>query len=79
MDALERLRWDQRALVDYLVLLKAQDFAGVGHSSFSWQVVMTRHEGGDKAKGILESDVWNNGLSTLYSVQSSYVESSECI
>lgn len=65
MDALERLRWDQRALVDYLVLLKAQDFAGVGHSSFSWQVVMTRHEGGDKGKGVLESDVWRDRKSVV--------------
>jgi hypothetical protein len=79
MEMLERLRWDQRALVDYLVLLKVQGFAGVGHSSFSWQVVMTRHEGGDKRKGVLESDVWSDGVSTLYGVRSSYVESSECM
>lgn len=79
MEQLEMLKWDQRALVDYLVLLKAQGFAGVGHSSFSWQVAVTRHEGGDHRKGVLESDVWSDGVSTLYGVRSSYVESSECM
>jgi hypothetical protein len=79
MEKLEALRYDQRALVDYLVLLKAEDFAGVGHSSFSWQVAVTRHEGGDHRKGIFESGVWTDRVSTLYGVRSSYVESSGCM
>jgi hypothetical protein len=78
-EQMEGLRWDQRALVDYLVLLKAQEFAGVGHSPFSWQVAMTRHEHGDKSRGKLEREVYTDGLSTLYGVRYDYVESSFCM
>jgi hypothetical protein len=34
---------DQQALVDYLVLSKASEFAGVGHSSFAWNLALARH------------------------------------
>jgi hypothetical protein len=37
------LTWDQHALVDYLVLLKASSFAGSGTSSFSWNIGLWRH------------------------------------
>lgn len=79
LDILDALRWDQRALVDYLVALKAQEFGGVGHSPFSWQIAMTRHEAGNKEKGTLEREVYADGLSTLYGVRYDYVESSFCM
>jgi hypothetical protein len=79
LDQLDALRWDQRALVDYLVVLKAQQFGGVGHSPFSWQIAMTRHEAGNKEKGTLEREIFNDGLSTLYGVRYDYVESSFCM
>ncbi|KAH7364746.1 hypothetical protein BKA65DRAFT_491971 [Rhexocercosporidium sp. MPI-PUGE-AT-0058] len=78
-DALAKLRWDQRALVDYLVLLKGQEFAGIGHSSFSWNVMVKRHQIGDGASASLGKDIYRDGLSTLYGVRSSYVESSRCM
>ncbi|KAI6717458.1 hypothetical protein PZA11_005548 [Diplocarpon coronariae] len=80
-DELDRLKWDQRALVDYLVLLKGQEFAGVGHSSFSWNVMMKRHEMGDDGvrKMLLESGVYQDSFSKLYGVRRSYVESSGCM
>jgi hypothetical protein len=37
------LTWDQQALVDYLVMLKASSFAGSGTSSFSWNIGLWRH------------------------------------
>lgn len=79
LDQLDTLRWDQRALVDYLVVLKAQEFGGVGHSPFSWQIAMTRHEAGNKEKGTLEREIYSDGLSTLYGVKYDYVESSFCM
>jgi hypothetical protein len=79
LEQLDALRWDQRALVDYLVVLKAQEFGGVGHSPFSWQIAMTRHEAGNKEKGTLEREVYADGLSTLYGVRYDYVESSFCM
>lgn len=35
LEQLQRLTWDQQALVDFLVMLKASGFSGVGHSSFA--------------------------------------------
>ncbi len=79
LEQLERLTCDQRALVDYLVLLKGQHFAGVGHSTFSWNVAKKRHEVGDHVKGSLEGEMWEDSQSTLYGVRESYVESSGCM
>lgn len=82
---LDALKWDQRALVDYLVLLKASDFAGVGHSSFSWNVALKRHEmsrrkgslgGGHESQRWKE---WSDGISSLYGVIEGYVASSGCM
>ncbi|GKT55012.1 hypothetical protein ColTof4_08127 [Colletotrichum tofieldiae] len=43
IEKLDRLAWDQQALVDYLVMLKASQFGGVAHSSFAWNVALKRH------------------------------------
>jgi len=52
------LAWDQQALVDFLVLMVASQFAGVAHSSFAWNVALKRHRwskmnGSDHLKGPL--------------------------
>jgi len=81
-EELQRLTWDQRALVDYLVLLKAEGFVGVGHSSFSWNVALKRHEnvvGKGRLSGEQPDGVWGDALSTLYGVRKGYVESSKCM
>jgi len=43
LEELQALKWDQQGLVDFLVMLKASDFAGIGHSSFAWNVALKRH------------------------------------
>ncbi|OLN86077.1 hypothetical protein CCHL11_05307 [Colletotrichum chlorophyti] len=43
VEELGKLTWDQQALVDYLVMLKASQFGGVAHSSFAWNVALKRH------------------------------------
>lgn len=40
---LSQLSFDQQGLVDFLVMLKASDFAGVAHSSFAWSIALKRH------------------------------------
>lgn len=40
---LNSLTWDQQALVDFLVMMVASQFAGVAHSSFAWNVALKRH------------------------------------
>ncbi|TVY59561.1 Glutathione S-transferase [Lachnellula suecica] len=78
-EELEGLKWDQRALVDFLVLLKAEEFAGVGHSSFSWNVALKREREADVKKGKWVDGMWRDGVSTLYGVRESYVDSALCM
>ncbi|KAF3768988.1 hypothetical protein M406DRAFT_239083, partial [Cryphonectria parasitica EP155] len=40
--ALNRLTWDQRALVDYEILLRAGTVLGIVESSFAWDVALRR-------------------------------------
>ncbi|KAH8657142.1 hypothetical protein BGZ60DRAFT_384105 [Tricladium varicosporioides] len=84
-DHLEELTWDQRALVDFMVLEKAQEFVGVGHSAFSWNVAKKRQEnvhesGAEKPVGTLAEDgTWSDKFSTLYGTRKGYVESAGCM
>lgn len=80
-EELKGLTWDQRALVDFLVLLKGQEFAGIGHSSFSWNVMMKRHEMGDAGvrELLVEPGIYQDSISKLYGAESSNVESSRCM
>ncbi|KAK3494109.1 uncharacterized protein B0T23DRAFT_439375 [Neurospora hispaniola] len=41
--ALEKLTWDQQAVVDFIVLLQSDFFLGVSPSSFSMNVALKRH------------------------------------
>jgi hypothetical protein len=64
--ALWKLSNDQMEMVDFLVLMKASDFAGTGHSSVSWGLAARRHlyaEGGTFSLG---SHVFEDDLSQLY-------------
>ena len=78
-EMLEMLKWDQMALVDYLVLLKVQDFAGIGHSSFSWNLALKRHEHAHRKGSVHEDQLWSDGRSSLYGVRKGYVESAACM
>lgn len=42
-EALRAMTWDQQALVDYEVLLRATAFGGIELSSFAWNVALRRH------------------------------------
>lgn len=43
LSQLNAMSFDQQGLVDFLVMLKASDFAGVAHSSFAWSIALKRH------------------------------------
>jgi hypothetical protein len=65
---LERLTFDQQGQVDFLVMLRASRFAGIGHSSFSWNVALRRHEAtGMGRRMTLENSnkVLDDGLSII--------------
>jgi hypothetical protein len=42
-EELRDMTWDQQALVDYEVLLRASSFGGIELSSFAWNVALRRH------------------------------------
>lgn len=69
LEALEAFRWDQQALVDYLILLRASDFAGVAHSSFSWSIALKRHTWAMKEGKFLDApEKLHDDLSVVYGV-----------
>ncbi|KAI6250092.1 hypothetical protein HI914_01480 [Erysiphe necator] len=76
---LHKLSYDQQSLVDYLILTKAEAFVGVGHSPFSWNIALAREQIGAVMDGVLEGDVWKDGMNTLFGVRPDYVESSACM
>jgi len=80
-EQLELLAWDQQALVDYLVMLKSSNFAGVGHSSFAWNIALKRHsllmeKGQEYLKG---PQMLSDELSQVYGLPRGYPEYSSCL
>ncbi|RMY48811.1 hypothetical protein D0863_15299 [Hortaea werneckii] len=51
---LDALTWDQQALVDYEVLLRASVFGGFVKSSFSYNIAMTRAQWGENRGRVVE-------------------------
>lgn len=69
LETLESFRWDQQALVDYLILLRGSDFAGVAHSSFSWSIGLKRHTWAkQKGKYLDAPEKLHDDLSVVYGV-----------
>lgn len=68
--------WDQWAIIDYEVLLRASQFGGMFESSYSWNAVMRRHvvDGNGTWNSIGEGrmgklgrqECFKDGLSTIY-------------
>ncbi|POS71964.1 hypothetical protein DHEL01_v209643 [Diaporthe helianthi] len=69
LETLEALGWDQQALIDYLILLRASDFAGVAHSSFSWSIALKRHTWAKREGKYLDApEKLHDDLSVVYGV-----------
>lgn len=67
LEELHALTFDQQALVDYLVLLKGSDFAGVAHSSFAWSIALKRHQFAKKRGEFLDApEMLDDDLSKVY-------------
>jgi hypothetical protein len=63
---LHELTVDQQALVDYLVMPKALDFVGVGHSCFTWNVALKRHQFARRLDYLDGPEMFDDGLSQIY-------------
>lgn len=74
-DLLRSFTPDQQALVDYLVLSKASDFAGVGHSSFSWNLALARHfHTAQKDDELDGPEIFGDALSRIYGTPGGHPE-----
>ena len=71
---LDALAWDQQGMVDFLVMLKASDFAGVGHSSFAWNIALLRHKYARQQDHLSGPQMLNDELSTIFGGVKAYPE-----
>ncbi|CZT53482.1 uncharacterized protein RSE6_15071 [Rhynchosporium secalis] len=76
---MEKFTFDQQALVDYLVLLKSSDFAGVGHSSFAWNIALWRHQFAKQRDHLNGPQLMSDELSQIYGKVRQYPEYSCCL
>lgn len=79
LQQLEAFSFDQRALVDFLVLLKSQDFAGVGHSSFAWNIALWRHVFAVQRDHLQGPQLMSDELSQIYGTVGQYLEYASCL
>jgi hypothetical protein len=76
---LQGLGWDQQALVDFLVMLKASDFAGIGHSSFAWNIALKRHIFAQHKNHLDGPQMLSDDLSQIYGTIRGYPEYAACL
>jgi hypothetical protein len=76
---LQALKWDQQALVDFLVMLKASDFAGIGHSSFAWNIALKRHIFAKEKNHLDGPQMLSDDLSQIYGNIRGYPEYAACL
>ncbi|RDW87807.1 hypothetical protein BP5796_03501 [Coleophoma crateriformis] len=78
--ALDSFTFDQAAMVDFMVMEKSSRFAGIGHSSFAWNIALRRHLLVKKQRSYLSGpNLLHDSLSDIWGVTRSYVEYSNCM
>jgi len=65
-ETLLELTPDQQAMIDYLVLSKASQFAGIGHSSFAWNIALQRHHFAEQKDPFDGPQTLSDELSQIY-------------
>ncbi|OBT69983.1 hypothetical protein VE03_00387 [Pseudogymnoascus sp. 23342-1-I1] len=76
---LEALTWDQQGMVDFLVMLRASQFAGVGHSSFAWNIALVRHVFAQQRDHLRGPQLLNDELSEILGYPKQYPEYANCL
>lgn len=76
---LDNLTFDQQALVDYLVLQTSSEFAGVGHSSFAWNIALWRHQFAKQRDHLNGPQLMSDELSQIYGTVGQYLEYAACL
>ncbi|TGO39722.1 hypothetical protein BHYA_0049g00580 [Botrytis hyacinthi] len=78
--SLSKLSWDQQAIVDFLVLTKSSNFAGIGHSSFTWNIALQRHQFLENEKDYFDGPrLLSDKLSTVFGKPGAHPEYAACL
>ncbi|KAF7919830.1 hypothetical protein EAE99_008375 [Botrytis elliptica] len=79
-ELLSKLSWDQQAIVDFLVLTKSSKFVGIGHSSFTWNIALQRHQFLENEKDYLDGpELLSDELSTVFGKPGAHPEYAACL
>ncbi|KAF5872114.1 putative alternative oxidase protein [Botrytis fragariae] len=79
-ELLSKLSWDQQAIVDFLVLTKSSKFVGIGHSSFTWNIALQRHQFLENKKDYLDGpELLSDKLSTVFGETGGHPEYAACL
>ncbi|ELR06925.1 hypothetical protein VC83_05932 [Pseudogymnoascus destructans] len=73
------LSWNQQGMVDFLVMLRASQFVGVGHSSFAWNVALVRHVFAQQRDHLKGPHLLNDELSEVYGYSKQYPAYASCL
>ncbi|KAL0936337.1 uncharacterized protein CTRU02_208552 [Colletotrichum truncatum] len=76
---LQALAWDQQAMIDFLVMMGAAQFGGVGHSSFAWNVALKRHMFSEETGYLDGPQMLSDELSQVYGKPGSSPEYAACL
>lgn len=78
--SLSKLSWDQQAIVDFLVLTKSSKFVGIGHSSFTWNIALQRHQFLENEKDYFDGPkLLSDELSTVFGKPGAHPEYAACL
>lgn len=69
---MDELTWDQAAVVDYEIMLRASRFTGIDESSWSWMIALSRHRIAGGVNPYEAPTTFEDGLSILYGPIGSY-------
>ena len=78
-EILKSLAWDQQGMVDFLVMLKASEFAGIGHSSFAWNIALKRHVHAKQRNHLNGPQMLSDELSQIHGRINGYPEYAACL
>ncbi|KAF3770586.1 hypothetical protein M406DRAFT_349308 [Cryphonectria parasitica EP155] len=66
MMLMDGFTWDQMALVDMDIMLRASRFEGIWESSWTWMIALKRHEWSEDTNPFSHQVTFEDGLSKIY-------------
>lgn len=75
----DSLTWEQMAILDFDIMLRASLFVGIWRSSWTWMVALTRHLRTDRSPYEEHIIGYDDGLSMIYGVSEARYITEPCI